>query len=793
MHVRRAEPTLALTFLCMAAAPAAAQSAQFDIPGGRLSDSLIALAEQAGITISASDPALASIGSAPLRGRMSVRAALGRLLAGTGYRHIFVNPRAVRIMPTAPPARRRPAPQPPRPSPRAAAPPPEEPEQVIIVTASKQGVALDRFGGTVHLIDLENADTSRFGARGSEAILNRLPMLASTSLGPGRNKIYIRGVADSSFNGPSQSIVGQYLGDARLTFNAPDPDLHLYDIQRVELLEGPQGTLYGTGSLGGILRLVPNEPDSSDPAAAASGGLLTTRYGGWGGDGSLMLNLPIVRDRLALRAVGYASVDAGYIDDVGRGLTDVNRTNVHGGRATLRWEPGDRWQIELGGLGQYIAGRDGQYAMRGLPPLSRRTTLAQPFDNDFLMGQVTLRKRWTGVELVSATGAVRHVLQTRFDATGFPGTSGPQLYTEDIGITLISNETRLSQPDAGGEGWVVGWSLLHDINRISRSLGPPAAPQPITGVQNQTNEAALFGQYSLALAPGLVATVGGRLTYSQSLGMPLDDQQEDFDEPRRTNLRVSPTAALTWRAARRLLLYARYQEGFRAGGLALSPTGSVPAAQRFESDSLTSIEAGLRFGRRNVDPFTFDAAISYASWSDIQADLIDTRGLPYTTNLGDGRVYGFELEASWRVAPALSFDVAAFLNDSALSSPNPEFVGAGVEDLPNIAKAGGRAAVHFRTRLSPSLSLAVDGSIRYVGESHLGAGGPTDLDQGGFVEGEIGARLDFGRFGLSLDIDNVGDVQGNRFSYGNPFSLADRTQVTPLRPRTIRLGFDVEF
>ena len=103
-------------------------------------------------------------------------------------------------------------------------------------------------------------NSSRFGAQGSEAVLDRLPMLASTSLGPGRNKIYIRGVADSSFNGPSQSIVGQYLGDVRLTFNAPDPDLQLYDMRRVELLEGPQGTLYGTGSLGGILRLVPNGP-----------------------------------------------------------------------------------------------------------------------------------------------------------------------------------------------------------------------------------------------------------------------------------------------------------------------------------------------------------------------------------------------------------------------------------------------------------------------------------------------------------------------------------------------------
>jgi outer membrane receptor protein involved in Fe transport len=73
-------------------------------------------------------------------------------------------------------------------------------------------------------------------------------MLFSTQLGPGRNKLFIRGVADSSFTGPTQATVGQYLGDVRLNYNAPDPDLNLYDIARVEVVEGPQGTLYGAGS-----------------------------------------------------------------------------------------------------------------------------------------------------------------------------------------------------------------------------------------------------------------------------------------------------------------------------------------------------------------------------------------------------------------------------------------------------------------------------------------------------------------------------------------------------------------
>jgi len=790
--VRAADAILPALFLCMASAPAAAaEVVDFDLRPGPLSDALVSLGEQARININASDPALARIRSRGVRGRMTVRDALTRVLAGTGYSYRFVGRDVVRVFRAPPPARR---PKPPAAQPRRMDPPPPSPEadSEIIITASKQGTALDRFPGTVQLVDLSAEDSGRSGASGSEAILNRLPMLASTSLGPGRNKLYIRGVADSSFNGPSQSIVGQYLGDVRLTFNAPDPNLHLYDIERVELLEGPQGTLYGTGSLGGILRLVPVQPDASKFQGAASGGLLAVTQGGWGGDAAATLNIPLARDRLAVRLVGYTSVDPGYIDDLARDREDVNRTNVHGGRATLILKPGNDWQLELGGVAQYISGRDGQYATRGLPPLKRRSTIAQPFDNDYMLGHLTLRKRWSAVELLSATGVVKHDLESRFDATGFAGTSGPQAFTEDVNILLVSNETRISEPDRNGEGWVAGWSLIHNVNRISRHLGPPAGLKPIAGVRNRVDEAAIFGQYSYRVAPRLLVTVGGRVTYSETAGRPTGSGPE-IDGPKRTDVRASPTAALTWQNGNHSLFYARFQQGFRAGGLAISATGSPTAAERFESDRLGTVEAGVRMGRRDKGRFSFNAALSYSKWTDIQADLIDSNGLPFTTNIGEGRIFGFEAEATLRLSPALSLEAATFLNESRLSSPRSQFAAAKERDLPNIADAGGRVGAQFRTPLSPSVGLAVDGSLRYVGESQLGIGPPIDIGQGGFFDGELRARLDFGQVGLSLDITNLADKRGNRFSFGNPFAVAERTQITPLRPRSIRLGIDTAF
>jgi outer membrane receptor protein involved in Fe transport len=780
-----AEPFACIAVLCLAATPAAAQDVAFDIPAGKLSDALVSLGQQAGITIGASDPNLATVRSRRVHGRMTVSEALSRLLAGTGYQFAFVAPRTVRVTRIARSSAA------PRPVPPPAPPLPPPPETEIVVTGSKQQTPLETFAGTVRMVDIGSTDVGRFGIRGTEGVVARLPMLASTNLGKGRNKVFIRGIADSSFNGSSQALVGQYLGDVRLSYNAPDPDLQLYDFGRVEVLEGPQGTLYGAGSLGGILRLVPNPPDPSSASAAFSGGLLATQYGEFGGDLSAVANLPIERERLTLRAVVYGATDGGYIDDVGRGEQDVNRVGVLGGRATLAWTPGDDWQVELTGLTQFIAARDGQYAERGLPPLTRRSSLAQPFANDYQLAALTVRKRMRSMELISTTSLVRHDLETEFDATEPVGGAPPRLFVEDIGLTLFTNETRLSRPNSDGAGWVLGFALLYNKGDVHRRIGPPVAMLPIANARNETAEAAVFGQASIPINDRLTATVGGRLSIARSDGQVLDI--DEADEPARTDFQASPTAALSWRAGADVLVYTRYQKGYRVGGLAVFATESGTAAERYESDSLTSIEAGIRLGNPGTSPISLNASLSYAWWNDIQADLIDERGLPYTTNLGDGGVSGIEFEASWQVSPSLRLDAAAFLNGSSLTDPAPAFADADETDLPNIAAAGGRIGVNFRAELAEGAELTIDGAINYVGSSQLGIGAPLDVKQGDYFDSQIGARIGLGRLGISVDVDNLFDVRGNRFAFGNPFGLETRSQMTPLRPRTVRVGVDVAF
>ena len=505
-----------------------------------------------------------------------------------------------------------------------------------------------------------------------------------------------------------------------------------------------------------------------------------------------MLNLPIVDDRLAMRLVGYRVDEAGYIDDPARSATNVNRTYQTGGRASFRYRPGDGWIIDANGVYQDIASRDGQYTLRGQPELTRSTALAQPFDNDYRLGEIRFAKRWQDVALTSTTSLVRHNVDTRYDATTAAAGGVPRLFQETLDISLLTHETRLTGLRRGTDEWVVGLNLLHNVESQRRRLGDPADPPTITGVRNVVNEAALFGQYTLQLTRHLSVTTGGRLNFATADGNALDNRFPEDDEPSRRELRFSPSLALSWRTESGLLLFAHFQQATRAGGLAVAPTASALTVQRFDSDTLATVEAGARLGSPDHDRFAASATAFYSRWSNIQADLVDATGLPFTANIGNGRIGGFDARFTWRLTRAFQLEGSAFLNSSRLKNSSLPSLPTS-QELPNVAEAGARAAVSYRVQLFATTVLDVDAGLRYVGRSKLGVGVPLDVSQGGYVESNVGARLSYGKAGLSLDITNLADVRGNRFAFGNPFGLADRNQITPLRPRTVRLGLDASF
>ncbi len=808
---------------------------EVDVSATRLDDAVRVLGRQSGASIGFHDARLAGLQVQPVRGRLTTEKALKRMLRDTPLQVRRVAPATWLIEPK--PKRARPvtiaaAPEPVArvPSSYAETAPPRQ----IVVTGTKRDVPLGAYPGGVQIIDGDSLSTAE-ARHGSDAIETRVASVVSTHLGQGRNKLFIRGIADSSFVGPTQATVGQYWGNSRITYSAPDPSLRLYDVGTIEVLEGPQGTLYGAGSLGGVVRVVPRAPDLDETGGGAWGGVQAVQHGKPGVDGGGVLNLPLVEDQLGIRAVAFGSIEGGYIDDRGRKLNNVNDVRTIGGRMALRFQSDSELTIDANMLGQRIDGDDSQYADRTDGKLSRSSSIAQPYRNDFWLADLVIRKEWDELELTSSLGYARQYVFERFegpvltnpqDSVQAPLMDAPSAaFSQANHIEMITAETRLARRGRNGTGWLIGVSLLRNEARVNRLMETTPAGIPLVGMRNRVEEATLYGEASFEPLDHFVVTFGGRLTHSRLTGNSEDAvatiaySRDPGARAARSETRLLPSAALAWRPDDSVTLYARYQQGFRPGGIAVSRE----YIRRFKGDRVETVEVG---GRYRSPDFDIEATASWTRWQDIQADLIDSFGFPTTANIGDGRILSVGVSARWRPLEGLEFDAALYANKSKVTQPSPlavsiakaldpgtqvgyEAVVAGVpgtgldlgagaapadwKRLPNIADLTGRVGFSYNAPLTQRYDIDVKGFARYIGKSTLGIGPILGQLQGDYVDTGLEVRVGNKGQGVTLSLTNLFDTRGNRFALGSPFLVRDRDQITPLQPRTIRLGFDAAF
>ena len=772
-----------------------------DINEGRLGDAVIQLGQQTGSSIGISDQRLTAVTVKAIRGRLSVEDAIRRLLVGKPARAIRINARSWRIIATSPVLARR-----------------AEPAQVrqrktviahetakmsvqpaeIIVTASKRETPLTMLPATVSVLQ-GSQFTSGLDAGGTAAILEQLPSVSSTHAGTGRNKLFIRGIADSGFTGPTQATVGQYFGEMRVNYNAPDPDLRLYDIGSVEILEGPQGTLYGAGSLGGIIRANPNLPNLSQAEAKAAYAVSATAHGNPSTDGYMVLNMPVLSDRAAVRILAYGAREGGYVDDSARSLKDVNGTGIFGGRAILSVAPHDDWRVDLTAVGQAIRGADAQYAQRGLQGLSRRSSMAQPFESDYGLANMQVTGNIGNLRLISSLGIVDHNLAENYDATRLSDV--PLLFRQENRISLFSTEHRLNYDYENGGGWLIGASHIRSTSRLSRSLSPAAMPVPMPGVENRLSEWALFGEATIGIMQDINMTLGGRISSASLLGTAFDlpalvDLASLKTQGKRTETSFLPSFAIAATPLDNLTAFIRFQHGFRPGGLAIDG----PTIRHFRNDRTSTLESGFRFGDLGRGRFAVMGTVAYTDWTDIQADMTDGQGFPTTANIGNGHILSVQGQLAVRPVAGLTLNGAFIFSHSQLNSPSPvaqNFVILAAQaspsvllTVPNVANVSGRAALSYRYALASDSNLVIAASVRYVGKSRLGIGPVMGTQQGGYLVSDFGLKWENEYSDIFLKVSNIFDAEGNRFALGTPFALPDGDAYTPLRPRTIMIGFN---
>ena len=755
-----------------------------------MAQALRAFATQADISLGLSGVDLTGKLSTPVEGAATPEEALHRLLAGSDLAFEAIDASTFRII-KAPPTAAAIAPAPVEP------PPPRI--DVIIITASKRAQELRSAPFSITSIAKETL--RYFGVRSATEVTSMVSGLGSTNQGPGRNKFFVRGLSDGAFAGNAQSPVGVYLDETRTSFNGPDPNLLLVDIDHVEVVRGPQGTLYGAGPISGLVKIVTRAPtfervESSAQVDAAGAGA------GSGPSGAVqgVYNVPIVADRFAVRAVVYGDHQGGYVDEASLGKKNVNQTNTAGFRLQSLLALGHDWSVRTTFTGQWVHAADTQYYNQSLAAYQRDDYLTEPYNNDFVGANFTVNGDLGWATLVSTTAWLRQAVTTRFDASlaiptliRAPVTAAP--FDEDSRYYTVDHETRFISPGSGNFDWLGGVFLSRSTRGTqTRVRFLSAADDFYFKTRHDTAiEAALFGEATYTFAPKWSVT-GGMRVFRGSLDVEANNSELIDDGPpqavgQNSKTGVTPKATLAYRPDPDDLLYAQVSQGFRLGGVnidnRISTTTPVRNARltvtNFESDRLWNFELGAKSSFFD-HTLSVNAAAYYAIWEHIQADLTRLNGMSFTANLGLVHNFGFDVDATYTPTPEWEF-----LANASLSDPTQNDAGS-ANRLPRVPKLSGLVAGKYERPVAPGVSAYATARVEFIGKTvlALGAGRDATLNPYGLVNARIG--LKHGDWNLALYLDNALDSRANTFAYGNPFSLGHIPQTTPPRPRTVGIS-----
>jgi outer membrane receptor protein involved in Fe transport len=761
-------------------AEAAPVRIQFHIEPKPYSEALLDIAQQANVTLIGAG---ACIGTSRNRitAALTLEEALAQLLADAPCTAKLVAASTVEVSSLI-------RAEPPRPAPPVTV-------SELLVTATKRIRNPRQLAVAVTAIPRERLQAT--GATDVGEAAGQLAGVLATNLGPGRNKLLLRGLSDGAYTGRARSIVATYLDDIPVNYNAPDPDLRLVDVERVEVARGPQGALYGAGSLSGVYRIVTRQPELTrySAEAHATGALTKNGAASWAAEGHV--NVPIWRDVAGLRLSGYEEVQGGYLDDITQLRSNVDRTERRGARLGLLFQPDDTWTASVTVAGQHLRSDDTHYTSPGLG-VKRAVRIPEPHVNDIELVTATVRRSWGWGELTSSSGFIRHAYGSLYDAT-----ATQTLYTQFAQTSAYSERTRthmlvqdlvLTSRGAQRLEWLAGlygsYTKVHSPTEFLAQV--PRAPNvPVYGDNrhDRIRELAAYGEVSYEVAPKWTLAVGGRVfdihertqsdVVSESFPPRSIDRSDDYTG-------VSPKISLSREFGPGNLVYAVISEGYRAGGV--NSGGAVPLSkvrETFHPDRLRNYELGLKLEAMDKR-LSLNSALYYDVWKDIQTDQFRPSGIPYTTNVGDAQILGLEGELGFNAGGGLSAQLEGRLSRTRTSNANPDFTSQLVDGLPGAPTVSGGALVSYQRQVFGDWLLKVVGETTYVGRSRVtfDASSPK---MGGYVRTKLLAELSGKSMGVQVFVTNPLDVLSDTFAFGNPFNPDQDRQITPQRPRTVGL------
>ena len=693
----------------------------------------------------------------------------------------------------------------------------------IVVTAEKRSEDVQEVPMSISVIGAEQLE--QMHATQLTDFAGYLPgFIVQDGGAPGQAILALRGIPPVS----AGSTVATYIDETPLgtssNYGAGSAiilDLLPYDFQGFEVLRGPQGTLYGATSLGGLVRYTTKAPDTEHTTARFGADMSSISGGGdlgFGAHGAF--NVPLSPGKLALSVSAAHQDTPGFIDNVRTGKKDQNESTQDAGRAALLWTPTEDVSFELQAILQRTDA-DSSSAV-ALDPVSHQPIygslkddnyIPEPFRRDVDFYSATLNWNLSWADFVSATSYAETDSHVTTDASLIYGVLFPLFGAPSAGISTFTNDLKLykatqefrlaSKPDdriewLAGAFWTSESSQQNQLASAQEFDGTPIAgldPLAIAGLPSTYDEYAFFGDLTYKFNTMFDVTGGVRWAHNS----------QDFAQisagailPTTVTPGSSSESVFTYSFTPRLhfgedsMAYLRIASGYQPGG----PNVVLPdVPPSVDASKLTNYELGIK-STFDEHRWLVNVAVFDIDWKNIQVSA--SNGVAaYLANGGKAESKGLEFETLWMPISGLRLGFNAAYTDSSLSDDVPGIGGLAGDRLPGIPKWSGSVTADYVFPVGGGWSGRVGGGIRYLGsrDSDI-ASSPYTIPLKSYAAADLNADVSNDRWTIRLYVKNLTDKR----VYTNASAIINaadgsisQVRAVPLTPRTIGIGFDLSF
>lgn len=730
---------------------------------------------------------------------------------------------------------------------------PDDELEQILVTAQKRAQTLIEIPQSVTVLGgdlLERQQANNF-----KEYLSLIPGLSLEGNTPGVSRISLRGIN----TGGVASTVGVYVDEVPFGSSSGlangailSGDFDTFDVARLEVLRGPQGTLYGASSLGGVLRFVTNPPNTQAFEMRAEAGVENVDGGDLGWSAKGLVNAPL-SDSFALRASGFYRYDGGFIDSIGnnpvpslldpsinviegtRVAENINDLDTYGGRISGLYDAGGDLSVQLTAVFQNLESAASHYYEGDadtFDPLYGGLVQSQYHEevDDITYQILSATVDWeTGLgSFVSATSygtfeqdlVGSQALQLAPAITflfGDPATRPLSVIIRQTTATdKFTQELRLASSESDTFEWLTGIYYTREESKIDPQdffaveAGTDTIADDVPQLVNiflhsEYEEVAAFANVTWTLTDRFDLTLGGRASRNEQaasqeidapvLGIPLTE----FDEAK------SDEEVFTWSVAPRYefgddsAVYARIATGYRPGGPNVLPPGTPPGTPgSYESDRLTNYEVGVKSGWLD-GALSLEAAAFWLDWEDIQLFAV-VNDIGINANGGAAVSKGFEFTATAMPMDNLTLSLNGAWTDAYLEDDtHPVVGGLDGDPLPWVPEWTTTAAADYEWAVTGDVMAWVGGDVSYTGERTAGFGQRDATgairEAPSYTTVDLRAGFDTGRWSVEAYAQNLTDERGITSLGGfDPANVPNgAATVGIIRPRTLGLTVGVEF